>query len=72
MEYGLKAFNNFYVSIGKDLAAKFPSSPVVDLVDIDNHRQCSSRFVDTKEVKSTIRQLSTNKSTCVKGNQKAV
>ena len=53
----LNAFNNFYVSVGRDLAAKFPSSPFADLVDIDIRKQCTFRFVGMKEVKFTIRRL---------------
>ena len=59
-------FNNFYVSIGKELALKFPKS-IYNAIprNLDVKSQCTFRFIGTKEVKSVIKGLKSNKSTCV-------
>ena len=51
----LETFNNFYVSIGKELSMKFPDTDVYMYVPIDVKKQCTFRFVGMKEVKSVIK-----------------
>ena len=61
----LTQFNEFYVSIGHDLAKKFPTTGPYVRVQIDLHKQCVFRFVGIKEVISVIKSLKNNKSTCL-------
>ena len=61
----LTTFNNFYVSVGPNLAKKFPSIHNSVYRQIDVREQLYFRFVGTKEVNSVIRQLKNNKSSCV-------
>ena len=61
----LTAFNKFYVSIGQELSIKFPATRNVVSHPVDIKKQCSFRFVGTKEVNSVIRGLKNSKSTCV-------
>ena len=63
----LATFDEFYVSIGQDLAKKFTiannicsAAPPVDV-----RKQCSFRFIGIREVKSVVNGLKNNKSTCV-------
>ena len=59
-------FNDFYISIGKELALKFPDITNVDTpIALDIKKQCSFRFIGMKEMKSVIQGLKSNKSTCV-------
>ena len=68
MKTGMDAatcLNEFYVSVGQDLAKKFPVvNPIADKF-VDQRRKCSFRFVGTKEVKSVVLQFKNNKSTNV-------
>ena len=53
------------MSIGHDLAIKFPVASSLTVPLIARNKQCSFRFVGIREVQSVIRGLKNNKSTCV-------
>ena len=59
------AFNHFYVNIGQDLSRQFPTGNQCITRHIDVRKQCSFRFVGMKELKSIIKKLKNNKSTCL-------
>ena len=61
----LASFNEFYVTVGKELAAKFPKVPDMNTSHVDVRKQCAFRFVGKKEVLSIVKQLKNNKSTCI-------
>ena len=61
----LPTFNDFYASVGQDLAKHFPLTDVPEPVYVDLRKQCNFRFVGLREVNSVIKRLKNNKSSCV-------
>ena len=61
----LNAFNEFYVSVGPNLAKRFPHTQSYDFRCIDVRNRFSFSFVGIKEVNYVIKHLKNNKSTCV-------